>query len=64
MTYLELLKLAAPETIVVITALAVLTIDLTSLREFEPRLRFMICGMVACLGCAAAIVWMVVMPEQ
>lgn len=64
MNYFELLKLAAPETIVVIAALAVLAIDLTSLRGMETRLRLIIGGMVASVGCAAAILWMLVMPEQ
>ena len=64
MNYLELLKLAAPETIIVLTALAVLAIDLTSMRGMETRLRFVIGGMVACVGCAAAIVWMLVLPEH
>ncbi len=60
MSYLELLKLAAPETVVVITALAVLVIDLTSMRELETRFRLIVGAMVACVGCAAAIVWMLV----
>ena len=64
MNYLDLLKLAAPETIVVLTALAVLAIDLTSMRALETRVRFFIGGLIACVGCAAAILWMVVMPEQ
>jgi NADH-quinone oxidoreductase subunit N len=63
-SYLELLKLAAPETIIVITSLVVLVVDLTSTRELETRFRFIIGGMVACVGCAAAIVWMVVMPAH
>jgi NADH-quinone oxidoreductase subunit N len=62
--YLELLKLAAPETIVVLAALAVLAIDLTSMREFEMRLRFTIGGMIASVGCAAAILWTLVVPAQ
>ena len=61
MNYLQLLKLAVPETIVVLTALVVLVIDLTSMRGMETRLRFIIGGMVACVGCAAAIGWMLVM---
>ncbi len=64
MNYLELLKLAAPETIVVLTALVVLAIDLTSLRALETRLRFMIGGMVGSVGCAAAILWTLVVPDQ
>lgn len=64
MRYAELLRLAAPETIVVLTALVVLAIDLTSMREMETRLRFIIGGMLASVGCAAAIAWMVVMPAH
>lgn len=64
MSYLELLRLAAPETIVVITALAVLAIDLTSMRGLETRLRFVVGGLLTCVGCAAAIAWMLVMPEH
>ena len=64
MSYLELLKLAAPETIVVIAALAVLAADLTTLRGLEVRFRFIIGGMIACAGCAAAAAWMLVMPEN
>lgn len=64
MSYLEVLKLAAPEGIVVLTALAVLGIDLTSVRGLDTRLRFVIGGMVACVGCAAAIAWMLAMPEH
>jgi NADH-quinone oxidoreductase subunit N len=63
-SYLELLKLAAPETIVVLTSLVVLVVDLTSTRELETRFRFIIGGMIACVGCAAAIVWMLVMPAH
>lgn len=58
MSYLELLKLAAPETVVVITALAVLAADLTAMRDLATRYRFIIGGMIACVGCAAAIAWL------
>ena len=64
MSYLELLRLAAPETIVVVTALVVLAIDLTSMRGIEARVRFLIGGLVTCVGCVAAITWMVVMPAH
>ena len=64
MNYPELLKLAAPETIVVLTALAVLAVDLTSMRGLDARLRFTIGGMLASVGCAAAIAWMLVMPAH
>jgi NADH-quinone oxidoreductase subunit N len=62
MSYGELLTLAAPEAIVVIAALAVLVIDLTSTRELELRLRFSIGALVSCFGCVAAIAWLVVVP--
>ncbi|MFM2295468.1 MAG: NADH-quinone oxidoreductase subunit [Verrucomicrobiota bacterium] len=64
MSYLELLRLALPETIVVLTALVVLAIDLTSMRGLETRYRFIIGGLIACVGCAAAIAWMLVMPAH
>jgi len=64
MSYLELLRLAAPETILVIIALVALLIDLSSLRGMGTRLRFGIGAMVACVGCLAAIAWMLVVPTQ
>jgi NADH-quinone oxidoreductase subunit N len=64
MSYLELLRLAVPETIVVITALVVLAVDLLTLREMETRVRLIIGGMIACVGCAVAIAWMTVLPEH
>jgi NADH-quinone oxidoreductase subunit N len=64
MNYLDLLRLATPETIVVIVALVVLVIDLTSMRGMETRLRFGIGAMVSCVGCLAAIAWMLVVPTQ
>jgi NADH-quinone oxidoreductase subunit N len=63
-SYLELLQLAAPETIVVLTALAVLAIDLTSMGSLETRVRFTVGGMIAVVGCAAAILWTLVIPAQ
>src|SRR5262245_45976742 len=60
MSYLELLKLAVPETIVVLAALAVLGADLLALRELDARFRRVICGMIACIGCVGAAVWMTV----
>ena len=64
MNYFELLKFAAPETIVVLTALAILAIDLTSMRTLETRLRFTVGGMIAGVGCAAAVVWTLIVPVQ
>ncbi len=60
MNYLELLKLALPETIIAVTALIVLAVDLIALREIEVRFRFIIGGMIACVGCVGAIVWMLI----
>src|SRR5712691_8748079 len=64
MNYLDLLKLAAPETILVITALVVLAADLWVLRELELRFRLVIGGMISCVGCAVAIGWMVALPQE
>src|SRR5215831_9275546 len=64
MSYAELLKLAAPETIVVITALVVLAADLLTMREMELRFRLIIGGMISCVGCVAAIGWMVALPQE
>ena len=55
MSYLEILKLAAPETIVVLTALVVLAVDLLALREQPVRLRFGLGAAIAGLGCVLAI---------
>ena len=64
MNYLELLKLAAPETIVVVTALVVLAADLVTMRDLELRFRLLIGALISCVGCAAAIAWMLVLPEH
>ena len=64
MNYLELLGLAAPETIVVIGALVALVVDITSMRGLETRLRFGIGAMIAGVACVAAIMWMLVVPTQ
>ena len=64
MTYVDLLKFAAPETIVILTALAVLALDITTLRTLELRFRFEIGALVACVGCVIAIGWLVVLNPQ
>ena len=56
--YLELLKLAMPETIVVVTALVVLAVDLLFTREEPLRVRFSIGAMISIFGCIAAGAWM------
>ena len=63
-SYLELLKLAAPETILVLTVLALLGADLVALRGVGLRVRLLVGAMVACAGCAAAIGWMLVAPQN
>src|SRR5690242_18180847 len=64
MNFLELLKLAAPETVIVGTALLVLAADLVALRELDRRFRFIIASMIACVGCLGAIVWMLISHEH
>ena len=61
MSYLELLKLAAPETILVIAALVALVVDLAFMRGVETRTRRIIGGMIAGVGCAAAIACLLVL---
>lgn len=63
-SYLELLKLVAPETIVVLAALAVLAADWLALRELELRFRLAISALISCAGCLAAIAWMLLLPQQ
>ncbi|PYL34481.1 MAG: NADH-quinone oxidoreductase subunit N, partial [Verrucomicrobia bacterium] len=58
MSYLELLKLAAPEAIVVVAALAVLTIGLTTARAL------VLGPIVAVLGVALAIGAVVMLPSH
>jgi len=64
MSYLELLRLVAPETIVVAFALLALAVDLLTLRELAARPRFLISGAIACFGCLAAAVLMLIAPEH
>src|SRR5216683_276609 len=58
MSYLELLKLAAPEAIVVVTALAVLTVGLTSTRAKA------LCPIVVALGIVITIGALLVLPPH
>jgi NADH-quinone oxidoreductase subunit N len=64
MSYLELLKLCAPETIVVLTALVVLFLDLAWLRTEPNRTRMTLAAMFTAFGCVVAFLWMLVMPEK
>jgi NADH-quinone oxidoreductase subunit N len=63
-SYLQLLQLAAPETILVIAAFGLVSADLLALRDLDPPFRRIICALIACTGCAAAIGWMVALPQQ
>src|SRR5947208_14914196 len=58
MSYLDLLKLASPEAIVAVTALAVLGIGLASARASG------ICSFAATLGLALAIGAVMILPPQ
>ncbi len=58
MSYLELLRLAAPEAVIVVTALAVIAIGLTSTRTAA------ICSGVAALGLALAVGAVLVLPQN
>jgi NADH-quinone oxidoreductase subunit N len=62
--YLQLLHLAAPETIVLLAALGVLAVDLISGRDLTARMRFVVGGMIAASGCAIAIGWMIFVPTH
>jgi len=58
LSYLQLLGLVAPETIVVITALVVLGLDLLILREQPLRHRFWMGAAFAAFGCVLAAAWL------
>src|SRR5690349_458748 len=64
MNYLGLLKLVAPETIVVVTAFAVLLADLVALRGLELRIRLLIGALISVVGCLTAIGWMLILPQH
>src|SRR5689334_19280430 len=64
MSYLELLRLAAPETILAITALVVLAADLVALADLELRFRMVIGAMICCVGCLVALGWMLALPQH
>jgi NADH-quinone oxidoreductase subunit N len=53
----QLLRLVAPEAILVIAALLVLTIDLMVIRKSTIRSRFLAGVSLASIGCAASIYW-------
>jgi len=59
-----LLRAAVPETILVVAALVVLGADLLTMRDLDSQFRRIIGGMISCVGCIAAIAWMLVMPAH
>jgi NADH-quinone oxidoreductase subunit N len=59
-----LLKAAVPETILVVFALIALAADLLTMRDLDYQFRRIITGLIASVGCVAAIAWMLVMPEH
>jgi len=59
--YFEILKLAMPETMLAIAALAVLFVDLAGMRGIERSYRRLAGAAVSCLGCFAAAFWLIQM---
>ena len=62
--YAQMLQLALPEVIVAITALIVLAIDLLFLRQYRTRIRFAVAAGLASIGCAAAILQLLLSRAQ
>ena len=62
--YAQMLQLALPEVIVAITALIVLAMDLLFLRRYQTRPRFTIAAGLASVGCAGAILHLLLAPAQ
>ncbi|HEX9201743.1 MAG TPA: NADH-quinone oxidoreductase subunit N [Acidobacteriaceae bacterium] len=62
--YTQLLRLAMPQVIVVATALIVMAIDLLALRKSPTRTRFAVAATLASLGCAGAILRILLSPMQ
>jgi NADH-quinone oxidoreductase subunit N len=60
--YMDLLKLAAPETILVVTALAVLFVDLGPMRRQPERGRMLVGAMLTAAGCVVAAGWTALHP--
>jgi len=48
----------------VIAVLGVLAADVLALRELEMQFRWIIGGMIGCVGCVAAIGWMLALPQN
>jgi NADH-quinone oxidoreductase subunit N len=63
-SYLDLLRLALPEVIVVIAALSVLSVDLVFLRASEKRLRSSVGAMLSLIGCVVTVAWILHAPQS
>jgi NADH-quinone oxidoreductase subunit N len=57
-TYLDVLILAAPETLVAIAAFVVLGLDLTLLRQRSWQSRTRLAALIVTIGCVAAMIWL------
>jgi NADH-quinone oxidoreductase subunit N len=64
MSYVDMLRFAAPELLVVVAALVVLAADLVALRGVDTRPRTAITAMLAGVGCLAAIGWLLALPQE
>lgn len=62
--YLHILKMAAPEAILTVVALAVLMVDLGALREHDNLARRVICALGAGVACVAAFFLMAGLPSE
>jgi NADH-quinone oxidoreductase subunit N len=62
--YSALFHLVLPEVIVIVAALSVLAVDLLFLRGSAMRARFIVGALISCAGCAGAILWMLIAPQQ
>jgi NADH-quinone oxidoreductase subunit N len=62
--YLELLRLTLPEILVALSGLIVLTLDLTIMQRRQLGARWKTGALVGCVGCACAIVLLLLRPEH
>jgi NADH-quinone oxidoreductase subunit N len=63
-SYLELARLTLPEILVTISGLIALTLDLTVMQRHRLSSRWMAGALVACTGCASAMVLLLMRPVQ
>jgi NADH-quinone oxidoreductase subunit N len=63
-SYTDLLHLALPEVIVVLTSILVIAVDLLALRGSSIKTRFTTASLLGAAGCAAAIANLLLAPQQ